>query len=289
MSHFKVLVIGENVEEQLQPYDENLTVEAYEDTEVDLQQELIDGREFYSKNPALVESYGLDLGDGNAVLRAWLGVAESRTIELRIDEDGTPHLWTTANKNRKWDWWSIGGRYSGHFIKKDALSKADTILKGDVDFSAMILRRKSEAEYQWATFQKYFAGVPLPEKSWREFHKDFTNIEDARKAWQATPWIAAAKEAGREGTDFLFMDVEEHFHVRDENPKESFLRAEADFAVAGFYAYVENGEWHSRGDMGWFGVSYNEKFTENEWRTMLKEHILNLPDDTLLTVVDCHI
>ena len=40
--------------------------------------------------------------------------------------------------------------------------------------------------------------------------------------------------------------------------------------------------------MGWFGMSHNE-VSEDEWLAKFNQMIDELPDDTLLTVVDCHI
>ena len=40
--------------------------------------------------------------------------------------------------------------------------------------------------------------------------------------------------------------------------------------------------------MGWFGMTSNEK-EQNDWNKEFYDMIKSLPEDTLLTVVDCHI
>ena len=48
------------------------------------------------------------------------------------------------------------------------------------------------------------------------------------------------------------------------------------------------GKWHERGKMGWWACVSNEKATDN-WKSEFKEFLDNLDEDTIVTVVDCHI
>ena len=59
---------------------------------------------------------------------------------------------------------------------------------------------------------------------------------------------------------------------------------------AGFstYAVVKDGEWYEKGKMGWFGMASDEK-DRKEWNKEFRQLIADLPDETLLTVLDCHI
>jgi hypothetical protein len=52
--------------------------------------------------------------------------------------------------------------------------------------------------------------------------------------------------------------------------------------------YVKNGKWFERGEMGWWACVSNEK-DEQTWRSIYTNLIKDLPDDTLLSVYDCHI
>ena len=55
-----------------------------------------------------------------------------------------------------------------------------------------------------------------------------------------------------------------------------------------FYAMVtDNGEWHQKGNMGWFGISTDEQ-DPNRWAAEQAE-ILSGHRDHLLVMVDCHI
>lgn len=48
------------------------------------------------------------------------------------------------------------------------------------------------------------------------------------------------------------------------------------------------GEWHERGEMGWWACVSNEK-EKNKWEEEFKKFVQNLDGDTIVTVVDCHI
>jgi len=54
------------------------------------------------------------------------------------------------------------------------------------------------------------------------------------------------------------------------------------------FAYVYEGVWHERGDMGWWGIVIDEK-DPDAWATEFNAFFDSLPDDTMVTVVDCHI
>lgn len=55
------------------------------------------------------------------------------------------------------------------------------------------------------------------------------------------------------------------------------------------FAFVtSDGEWHEKGEMGWFATVSNEK-NENGWEEEFQNYINNLDENTIVTVVDCHI
>lgn len=55
------------------------------------------------------------------------------------------------------------------------------------------------------------------------------------------------------------------------------------------FAIVHDGEWVARGEMGWFGGLREEHVPESEWPKRFFQFLVALPDDTRLTVVDCHV
>jgi hypothetical protein len=54
------------------------------------------------------------------------------------------------------------------------------------------------------------------------------------------------------------------------------------------FAFLINGKWIEKGQMGWFGMARNEK-AETEWEEQVKKGVKALPKNTSVVVCDCHI
>lgn len=300
MSHFSVLVIGDDVDRQLKPFHE------YESTGTN---------DEYVQDIDVTEEcreHGLD----------W-HCLEDKTVtdEAQIDRNGE-HKWGYAivdkqgkllkavnrtNPNRKWDWYEVGGRYAGHFTVKPGVSPeapnfswgwdeasmrevadgrhADSVRKGDVDADAMMADAEKRARERWAFYSAAIAGTPESEP-WASFTKrvdaeEFT-IEQAREQYHAQPRVKALRS--KEAMDKIGWDASpEDFPATED---EYVRRARAD--ALSTFAVLHNGQWHERGNMGWWGIVSNEKEAKT-WEDEFMALWDSLPDDTLLTVVDCHI
>ena len=108
MSHFVVMVIGNDVEEQLARYDESIEVEKYS-------QGLVSNKEkdrmmsFYKKKGEFK-----DFDDCYAQFgEDW---NNNRWVK---NENGEYERFTTYNPDSKWDWYQIGGRWTGMLRLKD--------------------------------------------------------------------------------------------------------------------------------------------------------------------------
>jgi len=135
MSHFTVLVIGDNPENQLDPFDENLELPRYlEKTKAELIQESKDNIKHYRdttyaeylKNPEEYaknhtnESHLIYLTEEFPKQLKWSDeehyqVAIKWYEEEDIDEEG--NVYSICNPQGKWDWYSLGGRWSGRVIE----------------------------------------------------------------------------------------------------------------------------------------------------------------------------
>lgn len=134
MSHFTCLVTGDDVEGALAPFDENLQVEPYKDR-MEGTEELDRAVAFYTKHPehrgALTEADLESAGKGEiagqlAVLRAY-----NDGEDVGYDDEGFFQM-STRNPNSKWDWWVVGGRWSGYFMLKDSFTvPADAMSSGN--------------------------------------------------------------------------------------------------------------------------------------------------------------
>lgn len=188
-------------------------------------------------------------------------------IEVR---DG--RIFQHTNPNKKWDWWVEGGRWSGWLLLKNG-QRANQAKVEDVDWEGIRAEAGRDAA---ATYDKADPGTWV---SWTEMRKQFPeDIEKAREAYHAQPELKAV----RERIDSFFFDADELLVGR-----ETYISRAEDRAIAPF-AFVKDREWFQRGEMGWFGMSTDE-MPQGDWNALCWQQIQNLPGDTLLTVVDCHI
>jgi hypothetical protein len=54
------------------------------------------------------------------------------------------------------------------------------------------------------------------------------------------------------------------------------------------YAYIKDHAWHGKGEMGWWGMTRGD-MRDEKWHEQFWSMLAALPDDTLITIVDCHI
>ncbi len=220
MSHFKLFVVGDDVEALLEKFDENLDIEFFDCTE-----ECAEEWEKYQKDKKRMKehTYG-----------SMLEFAEDY-FGYKI-EDGKPGYW--RNPLAKWDWWQIGGRYDSYLVNKDGVH-GDSFKVKDIDFAAME-RRNAENAAGW----------------WDEAHQEKNN---------------AMKE-------FLYG-------IKPGMTKEQYIAQRTGVSA---YAFLMGENWVQRGEMGWFGISTDEKDPE-DWDSEMTAFIKGLDPEQTLTVVDCHI
>lgn len=144
MSHFCVLVIGDNPESQLERYDENLELPMHR---VATKEELIkkerawieDYKNYtyaeFLKDPEAYKAYCqneahikyleeefpkmLEWTDEQCYqhrIKDYLESIEDGETWCEVHSDGS--LWKTSNENAKWDWYQMGGRFRGKLILK---------------------------------------------------------------------------------------------------------------------------------------------------------------------------
>lgn len=142
MSHFVAIVIGKNVEKQLSKYDECIRKRAYRVGEVsdDDKNRMINyykrEKDFSGTFDQCYRKYGEDWNGG-----------DYRKIK------GVWYIYSTYNPLSKWDWYSVGGRWSGFFKMKEGVTPVvgessafdikprpgygDIARKCDIDFDGM--------------------------------------------------------------------------------------------------------------------------------------------------------
>lgn len=348
MSHFTVLVIGDNVEKQLAPFDERLKVEWIDKTEENRKEyETKTTKEFYcssssswgqqitkelfdkinsSKTGALIkykvekqnsgfghyfengkeycgyyELEGRNRCEGDAWFKVvsidktthpndnvcFDGEITVRVIdapkEITLKEKYPDYqtfltdwhgyepgeeqgYWN--NPKAKWDWYQIGGRWTGMLKLKQGVAEysvgepgimtdeaepgtADQARKCDIDFDKI---REDDFENYSQLYDKF-----------EELYK-----KDPEQARKDAYWDYGIENNG--DRDNYIPET-----------REEFLKRGVGFST---FAVIKDGEWYEKGEMGWFGVVSDEK---GDWIDRFNKMLDELPDDTLLTVVDCHI
>lgn len=245
MSHYTCLVIGNNYDLQLEPFWElDLPIEQLKKdpraefylkyTTKELKTEY---KEFTLKNP----NYG--------TFKEWISDYYGYVYDKKSKGYGYYH-----NPNAKWDWYVVGGRWSGFFKLKEngsgSIGKpgvfgnipkngwADQAMICDIDFEGMMKR----------------------------------NIKGAKKNWKA------AKECDPIKRSLLYG-------IRENDTKESYIRKNSSIST---FAVVYDGEWYEQGSMGWWGMVSDEKNIYT-WNIEFDKLLESLSDDTMLTLCDCHI
>lgn len=184
-----------------------------------------------------------------------------------------------TNPNRKWDWWTVGGRWSGLLtLKPGAGRSVDSARKGDVDMASKIEAETAKAGTYWDEAHSIIAGRTW--MTWDEVGKKHEGKwEEARKVY----WNQEAVKVLGETEKFRWCtDRDDLLLDRDTYASRKGLQAAMTFAI------LHNGEWHEKGKMGWWASVSNEKDRES-WEDEWFRVYNSIPDDYTVTVVDCHI
>jgi hypothetical protein len=125
MSHYPLLVIGEDPDAQLAPYSEHLDVEPYLDSvEGEWKDALIKATEYVTEHSG---AYTKNWGPGE-FLDSYYGVGYWTPVK---GTGGFEH-WSRYNPLSKWDWYVTGGRWEGFLRTRDGRAVNECTL-GDLD------------------------------------------------------------------------------------------------------------------------------------------------------------
>jgi hypothetical protein len=298
------MVIGDEVDQQLAPYNEEIQVAPYR--KYDDPDWLF---RFYAKE--LPEQPEPTLEE----LIAWINERwEDDGEKYGIDELGVYAL-STYNPDSKWDWYTVGGRWRGFFkLTPAAMDRAtearvgepgvfgneptydaDQVQKGDVDVEAMRSASGDAAGKSWDRAHALFAGTPEPD-SWatvRARHEDTKEGTDAARAeYNTQPRLEAIRKHDElcrkeDRWDETVLDPFGSLETYDVS-RDAYVQRVRDNAICP-YAYLKDGEWFAPGEMGWWGMSSDTDDDQARFAREFNELFDALPDDTLLIMVDCHI
>lgn len=182
-----------------------------------------------------------------------------------------------TNPHKKWDWWTVGGRWSGLLTIKTGGS-SDSARRSDVDMASKIAAETKDAGEAWDKAQAILTG-----RTWLSWD---AVVESTSKDYGKAREIYNAQD----GLNLLrsndaykwHMGLDDFLLDRDTYARRIAMRSAMTFAI------LHNGEWHEKGEMGWWATVSNEKDREaweDEWFRVYN----SIPEDYTITVVDCHI
>ncbi len=266
--HFTVLVVSDNVEKALAPFQEN---------------NMGDCPKKY------MTFYPIDLADEGY-----------KTIADAIDDgyaehEGKAGYWD--NPNSRWDWYVLGGRWQGMLrVKKAGMGikgrsgimsapnteplSVDSALMSELDLEGMYIEAAGKAGTMYDTAMNIFGELP-PNKSYEEILRETaeTHSENlaktdlrslARIKYREQPRLVALDTA-READPNLYLNADEFLITKEEyitNAKNNVLHTQA---------ILKDGEWHD-------GDSMDEKEFSELKKNILKE----LKPDARISIIDCH-
>lgn len=201
--------------------------------------------------------------DFELFMREWAGYKE-RDIEM-----GKYGYW--ENPNKKWDWYQIGGRYSGLLeLKSDATSGTYGARSWTNEYDIIPKNKADSAKVKDIDFS---------------INKEKYN--ENLRFWELIVEGQQPKDSSEEKIIQRSFYKPEYYSNRYEN-KEQFAQLSSEF---GTYAVITpDGKWHSKGEMGWWGASSETDDEAKKWNKSFKEMFIeNADPEWTLTVVDCHI
>lgn len=274
MSHYPVAIFTKNgldeVDELLKPYDETIAVEPY----VALTREQLIHREKDMLQSAFSGPYsrwqidpeGYEKGCSNPAhieflksLPTLLKQSDEELYQTAIDGYDADRitsgggLLSVYNPVSKWDWYLIGGRWTGMLILKEGCEGErgepglmtptseyyDSALTADVDFEAIS--------------RKYMRNMQ--------------------------PY-----------DEFLKSGVYTKEYMMEKYPTEDeYIRRKSLFQT---YAVITpDGVWHAPGEMGWWAMSSETPDQERDWQMDYHERFIKpaIENGWHITIVDCHI
>ncbi|EIZ2107365.1 hypothetical protein MOQ95_001900 [Salmonella enterica] len=279
MSHFTVLVIGNNPEQSLAPYHEfecTCTDDQYVQ-EIDITSEILaDIKERGSVEEVVIYNFG---DDSIVSDESELDLEGQHTFGYAIVRDGELiKAVRRTNPNAKWDWYVLGGRWDGFFLHKRGI-RTNSLKKGEIDFAGMLADKAIKAKRYYEEFAAAVSGYEFP-RTWTSVRTEIKDIDKAREFYKSQPAIKAIEEAG---INLLFECTVEHYG----NDEQEYVVRHASSSISP-YAIIYEGNWIAKGEMGWWGIS-DDEVTQEQWDEKVSELIGELPDDTMLSLYDCHI
>lgn len=272
MSHFVVMVTNtdsEPVESQLEPF-----YEQGEETDYFMKKEY-----FVLRKEVSIDTW---LKNEKSLFMEWIKDAEKRLATSREEEE-KESLKRSLKQQRK-------GLAELEKIEKitDIDEKIEAIQEwngGGIDKKGLYWVCNPNAKWDWWSEGGRWNNWLITD-DWQEVNKckvkdlNLDNMRINDMGDRAKYWVKETEIAKRDGREPWFWDYEGIPTI------EEYIKG-GDCLVAP-YAFLHEGEWVGKGEMGWWGLS-DDEYSDEEWAKKFQEFIKSLDPESEVTIVDCHI
>ena len=178
------------------------------------------------------------------------------------------------NPNAKWDWFEVGGRWSG-------------LLKVPLDCSNYGIGQKSwgwgdDDPYTTTDQYRKVDSARIKDLVFLDCQNDY---DKAKRFWEI---YIEGQEPQNEKEKKIRSFLKKEYYINKFKTKETYAECEATFHT---YAIIDkNGHWIAKGEMGWWGISIDTENQEVEYIRNYKKNVFDdAEEDDYITIVDCHI
>ena len=191
------------------------------------------------------------------------GISQDKAVDDYFGYDKKDGKYVSyTNPNAQWDWWIVGGRWKGLLKAKEGADAkfGETGLMGS-SYSNTGVDGCKACELDMDSMR--IEAMEHRKSQWLKFHAEPEKSND-KMFRQYICGLPPAEEC-----DSL----------------EALLARPWHFST---YALVMDGKWYQKGEMGWWGMSSNEK-DQGDWDAEFTALLQSLGDNKYITIVDCHI
>jgi hypothetical protein len=161
----------------------------------------------------------------------------------------------------------------------------NSCVKEEYDWEEVQRRAREAAENQ---YRRVYEVLQCPQGSWRTYATIVDECEavdpsTAREKAREIYWAQPEFEGKRSDLNNLcsIFGGPDDFH----GTLEEYVEANTHDAP---FAFIVDRKWCQKGEMGWWGM-VSDKKDLGTWREEFTAMLKSLPDDAVMTVVDCHI
>lgn len=205
-----------------------------------------------------------------------------------VDENG--RFFDLTNPNAQWDWWVIGGRYSGRLLVDG--QRVDSAKVKTIDRDAMMVRAIRQREEHLKEFMGKNGLLTEQETeaaltATKVCHALWMNLPEPRpRGKEYREWLMGQGDDGIKAARIVThpFDISAPELCAGETLRQ-WVRC-APWITA--FAVIKDGTWYEKGSMGWWGVVADEK-EERVWEDQFNSLFDSLAPDQWITFVDCHI